>query len=98
MNQDRCHKLGSPGNRLWDLDAGSLLERVLGNNIHQKGGMQEWAEASADLIGSSGVRLTLQISLKQQGGQAPILLHQAVSGCWLPQEGRVTLEQSKFFC
>lgn len=61
MNQDRCHKLGSPGNRLWDLDAGSLLERVLGNNIHQKGGMQEWAEASADLIGSSGVRLTLQI-------------------------------------
>lgn len=61
--------------------------------------MQEWAdrtEASADLIGGSRARLTLQIVLIRQGGQASVLLHQAVSRCWLPLEGRITFEQSNF--
>ena len=60
--------MGSPGNRLWDLDAGGLLGGVLGKNIHERGGMQEWTEASADLLGSSGASVTLQsIQIKARG-------------------------------
>lgn len=73
--------MGSPGNRLWDLDAGGLLERVLGNNIHERGGMQEWTEASADLIGSTGVRMTPQIVPIKARGPDPYT--PSLSSQWL---------------